>query len=246
MKILATSDWHPDYVTAGYPRFDDVARSARMTADAAIDEQVQLYLFAGDLCDPDRGRAHEAAALSIEIASTLSKNRIKSRWVVGNHDVLEDGTGTSTLEPLAAYAKADGGARIGVASRPIVEVMWSGLALVSLPYVARSHAYDPEAYIDKAAAFLNDIRHTGRVLVAGHLMLEGIGPGSETVDMARGRDIYFPVGKVLATWGDRAIMLNGHYHKRQIHRGVQVVGSLERITFDEEHSSPGYLILEVR
>ncbi len=247
MKILATSDWHVDATTAGFSRFDDVVRSVERTVEAAIEEKVGLYLFTGDLCDPDLGKAHTAAALTIASASRLLDHGIRSMWVVGNHDVVEDGTGTSTLEPLAAYASAVGNHWVRVFARPtVIEAADFPFAIVPLPYVARSHAYGPEEWIAKAGHFLRDMQFTGRVLVPGHLMLEGISPGSETTDMARGRDLFYPIEKVLATWGDRAIMVNGHYHERQMHRGVQVVGSLERITFGEEHASPGFLLMEVQ
>lgn len=248
MKILLTSDWHPDFSTAGFPRFDDVVRSVEKTVEVAIAERVDLYLFCGDLCDPDLGKAHTCAALSIATASRLIDHGIRSRWLTGNHDVLEDGTGTSTLEPLDAFGRAVGREWVRACSAPAIEYpdrMTDGLVIVTLPYVARSNAYDPEAFIDGCADELRRANYGGRVLVPGHLMLEGISPGSETNDMARGRDVYYPIDRIQAAWGDRAIMVNGHYHERVVHRGVQVVGSLERITFGEEHSSPGYMLLEV-
>lgn len=249
MKIVMSSDWHPDAVTAGYRRFDDVCASARAVADAAVKLGADLFVFCGDLCDPDLGRAHQCAALTIEIAAMLHREGIQSRWLVGNHDVLEDGTGTSTLEPLKAYAETTyceteeepvGRHYVAVRSMPCWESFSKELLLVALPYVARSHAYDPIAFIQPLGLAAHQ-----RILVFGHLMLEGIEPGSETIDMARGRDLFFPIDEVLAKWGDRAVMVNGHYHQRQVHRGVQVIGSLERLTFGEENDEKGYSIIEI-
>jgi DNA repair exonuclease SbcCD nuclease subunit len=253
MKIVASSDWHPDHVTAGFPRFDDVRKAAKQSVARAIAIGAKLYLFTGDLCDPDRGRAHEAGALLIDCALELRREGIATRAIPGNHDVLEDGTGTSTLEPLAALEAIE--AITGVGEDGTIRVAKTAefesvgdwpFDLLALPYVARSHAYDP---VVSVAIAKEEREKSGRsdrpIIVYGHLMLEGIEQGSESAEMARGRDLFFPIGEVLAAFGDKAIMLNGHYHKRQKHRGVQVVGSLERLTFGEEGTKPGWLELEV-
>ena len=42
-------------------------------------------------------------------------------------------------------------------------------------------------------------------------------------------------------------VLQGHYHKRQIVDGVQIVGALARLTFapDIEHHEPGFIVVNV-
>jgi hypothetical protein len=79
------------------------------------------------------------------------------------------------------------------------------------------------------------------------LTVPGIEPGSETREMPRGREVRYPVEAIRERWGDRAVMLNGHYH-RAYHRAespVVVPGSLERLTRGEARNEPGCLILEV-
>jgi hypothetical protein len=113
--------------------------------------------------------------------------------------------------------------------------------VIALPFTPFCRSYDPAVFLREAAF----VCRSPRVLIAGHLNLEGITPGSETLDMPRGRDVFFPIEEALATFGDRAILLNGHYHERQVYRGVQVVGSLERLGFGELRNEPGYLLVEV-
>ncbi len=241
MKILCSSDWHGDASTAGFPRYEDISRAVLETVDAAVREGVGLYLFLGDLCDPDSSATHRAAALGVLTAATLwSRHGIPSRWITGNHDVKEDGSGSHTLAGVAALAhsvKHEG--QIGVLSQPFVEC-WAGFDLVYLPFAPRSHAYDPEEWVNKCGAG----KYGVQVIVAGHLNIEGIEPGSETTEMPRGREVFLPVAAIRQRW-PKALILNGHYHRRQTFRGVVIPGSLERLTFGEEHNSPGFLIIDV-
>lgn len=241
MKILVTSDWHTDAMTAGVDRGPDLEEAVAETIDAAIEAKVDLYLFLGDLCDPDGVRSHRAAAVGVRAAARLQRVGVVSRWVVGNHDVIEDGSGTNTLAGVDAVGWFDGG--VAVYDAPCTELFNNPnsddrVMMVALPFTPRSHAYDPVAFLEEVES------HNGPVIVAGHLNIEGIGPGSETIDMPRGRDVFFPLAAVKKRF-PKALMLNGHYHTRQTFNGIVIPGSLERLTFGEEKNEPGYLIVEV-
>ncbi len=246
MRILVTSDWHTDAMTAGIDRGPDVEEAVDETINAAIREKADLYLFLGDLCDPDGVRSHRAAAVGVRAAAALLREGIRSRWLVGNHDVIEDGSGTNTLAGIAAMYPIAADGDVVVWDSPCSEVIpvlpaeldAGSVLLVALPFTPRSHAYDPAAFVEILPP------HLGPVIVAGHLNIEGIGPGSETIDMPRGRDVFFPLEAVKKRF-PKALMLNGHYHTRQTFNGIVIPGSLERLTFGEEKNEPGYLIVEV-
>ncbi len=76
--------------------------------------------------------------------------------------------------------------------------------------------------------------------VFGHLMLEGIGPGSETRDMPRGRNVFWPTEVIAECW-PKALLVGGHYHVAQVFSRVNVVGSLARLTRGEVGSTPQFL-----
>lgn len=246
MKILVTSDWHTDASTAGFSRSEDISQAIGETVEAAALEKVDLYLFLGDLCDPDSVKSHRAAALGVHTAATLwFKHTIPSRWITGNHDVIEDGSGSHTIAGIAALARALGetehSGEVGVIATPYVESFRGrDFDILYLPFTPRSHAYNPEEWVQKCGAGSNG----RKVIVAGHLNIEGIEPGSETTEMPRGRDVFLPVAAIRKRWPN-ALILNGHYHRRQTFNGVVIPGSLERLTFGEEHNSPGFLIVEV-
>lgn len=244
MKIIVCSDAHVDAVTNGVPRHDDVLRAVDASVDAAIDEKAALWLFAGDWADPDNARSFRSAAAAIEVALRLKKHNVDQAWVVGNHDVIEDGHGTHVLSPLKA-------AGFRVWDRPGAMMLGANkfsdknrLDVVGLPYSSRATSYDPDAAFRELARD----RVSTRLLVVGHLMLEGISPGSETLDMPRGRDVFWPM-RAIAERAPEAIVVAGHYHKRQVYERygvqVQVVGSLERLTHGEESNSPGFLVLDL-
>lgn len=247
MKILVTSDWHADARTAGFERGADVEHAALETVEAAVAEQCDLYVFLGDLSDPDSAGVHKAGALAVMVASGLwFGHGIPSRWITGNHDVVEDGSGSHTLMGLVGLANGLGSSKhagqVGVMATPFVENFQShGVDVLYLPFAPRSHAYDPEEWVRKCGERVG----RGRMMVVlSHLNVEGIEPGSETSEMPRGREVFLPLSAIRRRW-PRALVLNGHYHRRQTFQGVVIPGSLERLTFGEEHNSPGYLVVEV-
>jgi DNA repair exonuclease SbcCD nuclease subunit len=240
-RIFVSSDWHLDHVTYGVSRYGDVRQAIQQVVEAAVAEKADLFAFLGDLCDPDDGPAAlQAVATAIGIATVLAARGIPSWWIAGNHDVIEDGTGMTTLSPLRALCMPE----VHVFEQPEVRAIPGKslhdpsrpTPLLALPFTAASHRYDPRGVVAKHAKQLGE-----RAVVAGHLHLEGILPGEETTDMPRGRSVQFPVDDCRVGW----LKLNGHYHKKQIFRGVHVPGSVARLTFGEEDNKPSYLVVEI-
>lgn len=247
MKLLVTSDWHLDAITAGIERGPEIMRAVEQTTAAARDEGVHVYLMLGDLCDPDAARAPRCGAYAIRVASDLAAAGIVSRWLVGNHDVIEDGSGSSVLSPLAAAAERLplstpegrdnlGAPAVAVYERPTHEYI-GGVGVLALPFVPRVHAYDPEAVLDDFADRDVDV-------VIGHLNVPGVVPASESDEMARGRQVWLPVEEIRRRWPG-ALVLNGHYHRQQVADGVAIPGALARLTFGEAAHEPAFLVVEV-
>lgn len=262
MRLCISSDWHLDKFTSGLCRFDDVTRSVRAVVALAKSERCDGFVFMGDLADPGPA-AHRCSAFAIKVASNLAGAGIWSRWLVGNHDVVEDGSGSSTLSPLAAvpgeiHERDFVGRSIDVWDRPVGEWLLEDVLAVALPHPARGRVYEPEGFIrgDALPAWVREAVGSGMrlqeddarvVIVFGHLTVPGIERGSEVLDMPRGREVSYPVEAIRERWGDRAVCLNGHYHRsyRRAQSPVIVPGSLERLTKSEARNEPGCLILEV-
>lgn len=237
MKIAVTADWHLDSVTLGVARFGDLSKALQEMMHVVIRERPRLFLFLGDLCNPDRGaRTLKAISTASFYARTLYEHDIESVWVAGNHDVVDSSDIITTLTPLG--------------SMPFMHVVekLSSLTIdkwhfVFLPYISRVLQPDTDVrkYVERECLLAADKGH--RIILAGHCThVEGAKDGNETTLMRRGRTMNFPtdVGRKHG-----AVMLNGHYHTRQTTpSGVHIPGSLGRFDFGEERNTPSFYIFD--
>lgn len=235
-KLVISSDWHLNWVTHGVRRLPELIAGMHQVA-AALDPG-DTFVFMGDFCDPDTG-ANAFAALQelIAFATELRERGVIQYYMAGNHDVIEDGSGLTSLCPL--YGLERGSLRlVHVIERPsVARLTGSDRNLVFLPFTASSHTYSPAEYV-RANARAGD-------LVFGHLTIPGMHPGEETTDMRRGRDVLFPVEET-----EQMHRFNGHYHARQSFypRGssnpIEIPGSLAKLTFCEELNDRAFLIVK--
>lgn len=246
IKILASSDWHGDHSTHGVSRFAEIRDAVHHTVDRAIEEDVTAYAFLGDLCDPDSGSCvFRVVELAIEAAVRLAERAIDSIWLAGNHDVVEDQTGNTTISPLRALAGMGKIKRVHVLEQPDVVRLRPRLGgsayadVLGLPFTASSHSYDPRKAIQKAS----EVTTPSRLVILSHLSVPGVVPGEETHEMPRGRDVVLPAELAVEK---AKLVLQGHYHRQQrTKEGIWIAGSLARLTFNEERHEPGYLLASV-
>lgn len=234
MKLLVFSDLHFDHVTHGVKRHDDVCRSVFEACQVAKAERVGAVLCLGDITDPDSGSPVIAAVETVvRVARSLSLAGIWSLWLAGNHDVVEDGSGTTTLSPLRYLYDP----LVVVAERPGLYCV-AGLEVLAFPFAATSHAYDPLEIVKRAPTSLSPW------IAAGHLSVPGVIPGEETAEMPRGREVVLPVEALFEAGASQ--VFNGHYHRQQrTESGVWIPGSIARLTFNEEGNRPGFLVAEI-
>lgn len=236
MRSVFSSDWHGDVITQGVDRYEEVEEGVMESVQYAKDVKADAYFFGGDLCDPHTARAHRSVMLAHRVAYELHQAGISSYWLVGNHDVIEDGSGGCTLMSLS-WSNAT------VMSLPTLfrsgGTPATALNVIALPFTPSSHSYDPVEFIEGL-----EIDNDDPVLVLGHLNLKGICAGSETLDMPRGREVFWPI-QALKEKFPKAILVGGHYHERQEYDGVRIIGSTARLTYGEGHHKVGYLELEI-
>lgn len=247
MRICVISDVHADARLFGLPRFPEVELAMRFSVEEAIGRGCSAWVFLGDLCDPDSGSsAFRVTRLALECAVRLSRKGIRSIWVAGNHDVIEDGSGETTLSPLRALGSAMG---VEVHERP----GWTGIGpeqgavpCLVLPYSATSHHYEPARYA--ADTWDRATEKCRRVIVLEHMDVEGAMLGEETTDMARGRRLVYPradVEQLAAERSQELVQLGGHLHMRQRVGGLQIVGAPARFAFGERSNEPSFSVVEL-
>jgi len=239
MKFVATSDWHLDQSTAGVDRIHDLCTAIDISVEAAIEMQADAYLMCGDLCDPHTVRSHRSVRKAVEVQTRLWDAGVVPIFVAGNHDIIEDGSGVTTMSALR-YTGDRGHvfetpSYIGLKNRSGEHLC----NLIALPFTATSHAYDPEEFVRGIAQDMDD-----PILVVGHLNLHGITPGSEATEMPRGRDVFWPTDAIRERFPNSA-MVGGHIHTPQQYDGVHIIGSLARLRFPECDNETGYMVMEV-
>lgn len=237
MRLVIISDLHMDAVTAGVQRFDEGAAALRAAARRAREWKATLVVL-GDVTDPGTGRAHRAAAECVDVAEDFAD--VDQVWIAGNHDVIEDGVGCTTLSVLAALRNE----RVLVVERPILHELCEGEFLVCLPYTALAYDYDPAEFVRDVAK--NKWGAKERVVFLGHLNAEGITAGSETSDMPRGRNVFWPLEEIAGfpVSSKRRVLIGGHYHTAQKHGELWIVGAPARFTHGEEEHKPGWLEMD--
>lgn len=229
MRLVVSSDWHGDWHTSGFERLDDLV-TAQQEVLKECEQDNTVFLFLGDLSNPFSRNCHQSIANALRFARTLNDRRVPNYWLVGNHDVVADARGSHTLMALRELR----------GSTYVLDTPGVCLSMLALPFTPPNRAYDPAKVIEEIAAGpdASKIR-----LIAGHLNIEGIEPGSETTDMARGREIFWPA-EAIEKHFPKALRLNGHYHRQQTFNGINIPGSLLRLTHGEEQNTPGFLVFK--
>ncbi len=253
-RLLLWSDVHLDHVSSGVPRFDELRATVDKIRTAAKSLEVDLVMFLGDLCDPDSGPVvFRCLEVVLDFALRLNdEEKIPSFFLAGNHDVLNDGSGCTTLTPLRAIA--DNEECIFLAEKPGLYVVPGVVAIGALPFTAPSHGYDPPAVVERIAEqyrqrILDLLPGDERepLVYAGHLHIPGVIPGAETTDLPRGREVLFPFAQTVQSHA----RFNGHYHRQQAFDPkdggppILISGSLARLTHGEEDHEPGFILVDV-
>jgi DNA repair exonuclease SbcCD nuclease subunit len=258
VKILATSDWHGDHITQGVRRFDELQTAVREIVDIAIEEEVDAFIFGGDLCDPDSGSCvFRVVRMALEAANRLNDARIPNYWLVGNHDVIEDGSGDTTLDPLLALQCEGLDTKVirdpELFSHSMIRKSHE-YAFLALPFTPTTRNYDAAKWVTEKLAPNKTGEHRvsfGKgIIVLGHLSVPGVQPGEETTEMPRGRDVEFPIQALADSGRPIACVIHGHYHRQQTlelpHIGKCFIpGSLAQLTFSEEGKQSGFGIIEL-
>ncbi len=245
MRAVIISDLHLDHVTLGVPREAEVRAAVEASVNHALSKEVDLWVCLGDVMDPDCGpQSFRHVEFLVRQARLLAEEGIHSVFVAGNHDVVEDSHGGTTLSPLkGVWPKY-----VHVIDEPTI--LGYGVFdhygrpnqpnVIALPFTPASRPYDPAEFL---RASLDDQRMN---LVLSHLTgVEGVIPGEEVTDMPRGREVTLPL-ELLAR--PDVLVLQGHFHRRQVHKHqgatVHICGSPTRFTFGEQSHEPAFMVVE--
>ena len=268
MRILHLADLHLgtelygtyDATTGSSSRLADFAHVLDVAVDRAIDERVDLFLFAGDAYktrDPNPTQQRELA----KRLRRLLEAGIPVFLLTGNHDMPNAVARATSLDIFGALSPTG----FTVANRPgvhLVQTRSGPLYVIAVPWLTRSAllARDefknlaPDALHEKMAERLDQaldgyeaqlMDDSVPAVLALHGTLQGAVYGVERSTML-GQDLVIP--KSIVCRPRFSYLALGHIHKYQVVEREPLTvyaGSPERIDFGEEHDRKGYVMVDL-
>ncbi len=270
VRILHFADAHIDM--ANYGRHDpetglpvrvmDFLKSLDTIVDAAIEEKVDLVLFAGDAYK-DRNPAPTFQREWGRRIMRLSHADIPTLLLVGNHD-LSPAYGRA--HALAEYSTLEV-PNIRVIDKPVflhpADLHGLPLQVLALPWITRSgmmaslnvQAGNPEEVVEQIEQKVTELLHHWLdeadpdlpIVLTAHASVMGASYGSERTVML-GRDLVLPGALVKDKRLDYVAL--GHIHKPQdlnegFHPPVIYPGSIERVDFGEVDDDKFFVVANV-
>ena len=267
MRILHFADLHIgvenygriDPNTGLSSRLGDFLRSYDELVDYAIDEGIDLVLFAGDAYksrDPSQTHQREFARR----IARLSAAGIPTFLLVGNHDTPQVIAQATALEifPTLNVANVYIGDRL---QTYIVETRDGPLQVVALPWIKRSDFLATNAARGMTHGEINQAIEQGisraiqaqvesldsdiPAVLAGHVTISQSTLASEQTMMLGHDHVLLNSNVALPQFEYVAL---GHIHRHQVlSRNPYVVyaGSLQRVDFGEERDDKGFCVVEI-
>jgi len=270
IKLLHFADAHIDLARqgrrdaeTGLPlRVLDFLRSLDAIVEAAIDEKVDLVIFAGDAYR-DRSPAPTYQREWGKRMMRLSEAGIQTVLVVGNHDVSPASGRAHTLQEFETLQVPN----IHVISKPQLlkpaDINGLPVQVIGIPWLNRSGMaaameLEEEAGADINAlmesklseiieSYLDDLDGVLPAILTSHVSVQGASYGNERSVML-GHDLVLAGSLVRDHRLDYVAL--GHIHKAQDlneggHHPVIYPGSIERVDFGEVDDRKTYVIAEV-
>jgi DNA repair protein SbcD/Mre11 len=240
-------------------RLMDFLRAFDFVVDYAIENEIDLVVFAGDAFksrDPSPTHQREFARR----VRRLSEAQVPTFLLVGNHDLPNAIKRAHAVEifhtletPFVTVAERPGYHQVQTRKGPV--------QVVALPWVTRSHLLAREEYLGLSADEVNQrieeslfriLSGLGKRVVEeipAILVAHGTVPGA-VFGMERsvllGQDVLLDPSLLKDSRYDYVAL--GHIHKHQsLHDQPPVVysGSIERIDFGEARESKGFVVAEI-
>jgi exonuclease SbcD len=269
MKLLHFADAHIDM--ANYGRHDpqtglplrvlDFLKSLDTIVDTAIDEKVDMVIFAGDAYK-DRSPAPTFQREWGRRVIRLSQAGIPTLLLVGNHDMSPAAGRAHAIQEFDTlkiphvrvlqkpeYLSADEvGLPVQIIAMPYISR--SGLmAALEISGVDRTEVYSEieQRLTDLIKDWLENADSDIPIILTAHASVQGASYGSERTVML-GSDFVLPASLVKDTRLDYVAL--GHIHKPQdlnegAHPPVIYPGSIERVDFGEAKDDKFFVIAEV-
>lgn len=269
MKILHFADAHIDMAnygrhdpTTGLPlRVLDFLKSLDTIVDAAIAEQVDMVIFAGDAYK-DRSPAPTFQREWGRRIIRLSRAGIPTFLLVGNHDMSPATGRAHAIQEFDTLQIP----HVSVLQKPCflgAEELGLPVQIIAIPYISRSglmaalevsgvdraevYSEIEKRLTDLMMSWLENADPSLPVVMTAHASVQGASYGSERTVML-GADFVLPASLVKDSRLDYVAL--GHIHKPQDlnegrHPPVIYPGSIERVDFGEARDEKYFIVADV-
>lgn len=267
IKILHTADIHIGIENYGYinpntginSRMEDFLRSFDIIIDHAINNDVDVVIFAGDafkVQSPTSTQQREFAKRVYRLAQA----KIPTILLAGNHD-LSNKYGEATSMDVYGTLKVD---NVYVIEKPQslnLKTKNGEIQIIAIPYISKSALLTNEEYrlktfeeVERILVEKIDNIITSQIIKANkelpllltfHIGVDQAQIGAEK-DLMVGKSFSVPLAILARKELDYVAL--GHIHKHQVlceHPPVIYSGSIERVDFGEEKEDKGFIIAEI-
>lgn len=270
IKLLHFADAHIDMANYGQhdavtglpQRVVDFLKSLDFIVDTAINEKVDLVIFAGDTYR-DRSPAPTFQREWGKRIMRLSRAKIPTLLLTGNHDVSPSQYRAhaiqefDTLKPdyihVVSSLKLLGPDDLDGVPVQVIAIPWiTRSGILSSLTTDSSNEEDPQELIEQALndwldQTIADLDPDLPTILTAHASIAGAKFGSE-MSVKIGRDVVLPPGLVANPTLDYVAL--GHIHRYQdlnlgSHPPVIYPGSIERVDFGEINEEKGFIIAKV-
>jgi len=270
LKLLHFADAHIDMTNfgshdpeTGLPeRVMDFLRSLDTIVQAAVDEKVDLVIFAGDAYK-DRAPAPTFQREWGRRLMRISKAGIPTILLTGNHDISPSQRKAHAMQEFDTLAPEH--IRVVSSLRLLTPDDLEGLPIqvLAIPWITRAGVMqsittgeteeeDPLRVIENGVSdwinlALSETDPSIPTILTAHASVAGAKLGNEQ-EIKIGRDVILPLGLVCNPRFDYVAL--GHIHRHQdlnlgSHPPVVYPGSIERVDFGEVNEEKGFVIAQI-
>ncbi|MBI2996120.1 MAG: exonuclease SbcCD subunit D [Candidatus Melainabacteria bacterium] len=246
--------------TGLHRRFEDFISALDKPVNFAIDKKVDMVIFTGDTykhATPEPVYQREFA----KRIKKLSKNKILTILLVGNHDILYRIDGSDTLD-IYSTLSIEHVTVFNKIELKNIETRNGIVQVITLPHITKSRLLIKDEYrnlnlkeqdklmIQKVkeaiSAMIEKLDPKSPSILIGHGTIETAQFGSEQ-DLSIGKVLSYPLSIFQNTQVDYVGF--GHIHRHQVLQKenplILYAGSLERVDFSEENEDKGFIYLEL-
>jgi DNA repair exonuclease SbcCD nuclease subunit len=215
MRILCIGDTHYGLKSAGYDRTEEIHKVMLYAVKYAKKIKADLFVHLGDL-GHTANPTSQIHAKWIEVFGLLEQYKIQSRFMLGNHDVINrEGNPYGSLAPLAEFKFAY--------LQPIVKGrieewgQFPGVSLLFMPYISRANMeLEKKKSIDEYYDYFLDqyeeeLEEARNIIAFTHLNISGAKVNDEHIL----RPVTAIVPKRLRKINRLSAIISGHIHQPQ-------------------------------